>query len=320
MKRLFYLLLSLSSALMLFSFGASAATAGKVATDGGRLNLRESPSMSGKIITTTSDGSWLTVEGKEGSWYRVSYEGGKTAYAAQEYVKNYPSSVEGTVNVTTGVLNVRTGPGTDYAVKDTIKKGERIIAVKSNSTWAGIVYQGNKTGYVAKAYLKRLGASVISYPSIKLDVPSFKQYDTRWKNYPIGTTGGTIGSIGCLTTAVAMLESHAQGKSITPPEMAKKLSYSSSGSLYWPADYVRNSVSENYMEEIYSLLKKGKPVIIGSRKTTGGQHWVLVYGYEGGSSLTAEKFLIHDPGSEKRNTLQSFFDAYPVKDRLVYKK
>lgn len=319
MKRILYLMLSLSAFAVMFSLSVSAATAGKVTTSGGNLNIRKSPSLTAEVITTAKNGSWLTVESKQGQWYKVSYAKGKIAYASADYVKNYADSTEGTVNIISGVLNVRSGPGMDYAVKNTIGKGEKVIVVKSNSTWAGIVYQGNKTGYVAKKYLKMQTASV-SYPSLRLSVPSFKQYDSSWRSYPIGTTGGTIGTIGCLTTAISMVESYSASKSITPPEMAKKLSYSASGSLYWPSDYVRSDISVNYKEEIYSLLKSGKPVIVGAEKSNGGQHWVVVYGYEGGDTLNDGRFLIHDPGSESRTTLESFFGAYPVKDRLVYKK
>ena len=319
MKRLIYLMLSIAIFTVTFSLSAAAATAGKVTTSGGNLNLRKSPSLAAEIITTAKNGSWLTVEEKQGQWYKVSYAKGKTAYVSADYIKNYPNAIEGVVNITTGVLNVRSGPGTDYSVKNTIGKGEKVIVVKSNSTWAGIVYQGNKTGYVAKKYLKKLTADVL-YPSVKLEMPSFKQYDSSWKSYPIGTTGGTIGTIGCLTTAIAMVESHSASKSITPPEMAKKLSYSASGSLYWPSDYVRSSFSADYKQEIYSLIKSGKPVIVGAEKSSGGQHWVVVYGYEGADALTDGRFLIHDPGSASRTTLESFFGTYPVKDRLVYKK
>ena len=320
MKKVFYSLMYITFILMFFSFRASAATAGKVITSTGNLNLREGPSISSKIVSSAKKGSWLTVEKKEGDWFLVNYGDNKKAYAKADFIKNYPSSVEAEVNVASGVLNVRTGPGTDYAVKDTLRRGERVVLVKSNSIWVGIVYNGNKTGYVAKTYLKRLSQTAETYPSVTLNVPSFKQYDTRWKDYPLGTQGGTIGKIGCLTTAIAMVESHSSSETVTPVQMAKKLSYSGSGSLYWPADYVRVSASENYLSEIYSLLTKGKSVIMGAKTSSGGQHWVVIYGFEGGSSLSAEKFLINDPGSERRNTLQSFLTVYPLKDRIVYKK
>lgn len=319
MKKLIKLLFFTVVIFSAVSFSAYAKTAGKVTTKEGNLNLRQSPSASSAIVGSVKKGSWLTIDKKEGNWYLVEYSKGKRAYASADYITNYTKTVEGEVFLTSGVLNVRTGPGTSYAVKDRISDGQRILAVKSNSAWAGIVYDGNKTGYVAKAYLRRLTQQT-DYPSVKLYVPSFKQYDSRWKNYPIGTQGDTIGTIGCLTTAIAMTESHAQGYEITPLQMAKKLSYSSSGSLYWPTDYVRASATGNYLNRIYELLKSGKTVIFGAKKASGGQHWVTVYGYAGTGELSASDFLVHDPGSERRGTLQALLNDYPYPDRYVYKK
>lgn len=318
MKKLINFIFALSVAVIMFSFSASAATAGQVVTEQGNLNLRKSPSATAEVLTSVKRGSWLTLEEKTGDWYRVKYDGNKTAYASAKYIRNYTASVEAVVNIASGVLNVRSGADTSYGIRDTLAKGEKVIIARSNENWAGVVYRGNKAGYASKKYLKAVTGE--SYPAVKLSVPSFKQYDARWKNYPIGTTGGTIGTIGCLTTAIAMTESYVSSYSITPDKMAKKLSYSSSGSLYWPSDYVRLSAGGAYLEEVYGLLKKGKPVIFGATKTSGGQHWVVVYGYEGSGSLSAGNFLIHDPGSQTRTTLQSFFNAYPVAERYVYKK
>lgn len=317
MKRIFYYSVALATLIIMSVVSVSAKTAGKIVTEGGRLNLRQSPSVSAPVVGSAEKNSWLTIEKKTDNWYLVEYEKDKRAYAHADYIKNYPGTVEGEVNINSGVLNVRTGPGTNYSVKDRLTDGHRILAVKSNDTWAGILYDGNKTGYVAKTYLKKVSAE--QYPEVGLTMPSYKQYDSAWKNYPIGTTGGTIGTIGCLTTAISMVESHRSGYAITPPQMAKRLSYSASGSLYWPSDYVRTTISGNYLQNIYELLRSGKPVIVGAKKASGGQHWVTVYGYEGGN-LSEEGFLIHDPGSGTRTTLKSFFAAYPYPDRFVYKK
>lgn len=318
MKKIVKLLFFTVIAVFSLTVSVSAKTAGRVTTESGRLNLRQSPSTASSVVGSIAKGSWVTVEKKEGNWYFIEYEKGRRAYASAAYITDYPKTVEGEVNAGADVLNVRTGPGTGYAVKDRLKTGQRVLAVKSNSDWAGIVYDGNKTGYVAKAYLRRLTEN--GYPGIKLQVPSFKQYDSRWKNYPLGLQGDTIGTIGCLTTAIAMTESHRAGYEITPLQMAKKLSYSASGSLYWPADYVRSSASGDYLQSIYSLLRSGKTVIFGAKRASGGQHWVTVYGYEGEGSLTAGDFLVHDPGSERRFTLQDLLNAYPYPDRYVYKK
>jgi len=309
-------------AVMIMSFSASALnSAGKVETAGGRLNIRTSPSTSGTVTGSLENGSWLTIKGKSGNWYLAEYSKGKQGYVSESYIKTYPKSVDATVKLKSGSLNVRSGAGTSHKVIDSLYNGERVVVVKSNETWCGIVYRGNKTGYVAKAYLERTKEeTAVSYPAIKLSVPSFKQTDSRWKSYPIGTQGGTIGTIGCTTTALAMTESFYQGYMITPPNMAKKLSYSASGSLYWPETYSVSNVSADYLNEIYRILKMGKPVVFGMKKANGSQHWVTVYGYEGGSSLSHGKFLVNDPGSETRRTLQSVMNDYPVAYRTVYRK
>lgn len=318
MKKIIYFVFVVAASVLCISLSASALnTAGKVTTNGGRLNLRSSPS--GTVTGSVENGSWLTIKGKSGSWYLAEYSKDKEAYVSSNYVTEYTASVDATVKITSGSLNVRSGASTSHKVIDKLAKGERIVVVKSNDKWCGIVYRGNKTGYVSKAYLERTSTET-EYKAIKLSVPSYKQTDSRWKNHPIGSTGGTIGSIGCTTTALAMTESFYQGYNITPPEMAKKLSYSASGSLYWPAYYNVSVAGENYLEELYSILKKGKPVVFGMKTSKGNQHWVTVYGYEGGNMLDASDFLVNDPGSETRKNLQDVLDAYPYAYKIVYRK
>lgn len=323
MKKTVYFVFTVILLALSMSFATSAlSTAGKVTTQGGRLNLRKTASTSSAIVGSVENGEWLTLKEKKGNWYLAEYSLGKTAYVSADYVKNYTSSVDATVRLTSGRLNVRSGAGTAYGIKDKLEKGERVVVVKSNDTWCGIVYRGNKTGYVAKAYLEKTKeeSTTENFKAISLSVPSFKQTDSRWRNYPIGTTGGTIGSIGCTTTALAMTESFYKGYDITPPEMAKTLSYSASGSLYWPSSYSVNNAGEDYLLQLYRQLEKGKPVVFGMKTAKGNQHWVTVYGYKGGNELKASDFLVNDPGSQTRTNLMSVMSAYPVAYRFVYRK
>ncbi len=321
MKKIISFVFIMTVALVSLVFSASALnSAGRVETQGGRLNIRASASTSSAIKGSLENGTWLTIKGKSGGWYLAEYSKGKEGYVSESYIKTYPKSVDATVKLKSGSLNVRSGAGTSHKVIDSLYNGERVVVVKSNDTWCGIVYRGNKTGYVAKAYLERTAEEAQTYPAISLSVPSFKQADSRWSSYPIGTQGGTIGTIGCTTTALAMTESFYQGYTVTPPNMAKKLSYSASGSLYWPSTYSVSNVTADYLSELYRILKTGKPVVFGMKKANGSQHWVTVYGYEGGSSLSHGRFLVNDPGSQTRKTLQSVMNDYPVAYRIVYRK
>ena len=79
-------------------------------------------------------------------------------------------------------------------------------------------------------------------------------------------------------------------------------------------------LSTNYLSNIYNLLKAGKPVAIGAKTSSGGQHWVVVTGYKGGNTLKASNFTINDPGSSTRDTLDDLFSSYPIFYKIAYYK
>ncbi|MGN0978075.1 MAG: papain-like cysteine protease family protein, partial [Faecousia sp.] len=73
-----------------------------------------------------------------------------------------------------------------------------------------------------------------------------------------------------------------------------------------------------YLSAVYSKLQQGKPVLFGARNASGTQHWVVITGFQGGSSLTASGFTIHDPGSNSRVNLQQLLDVYPIFYKFFY--
>ncbi len=297
---------------------SSQAYAGKVTTASTSLNVRKSPSVSSAVITSLSKNSWVTLVKKSNSWWYVEYAEEKYGWCHGDYIKKYTNSYPVTVNIKSDSLNVRKGAGTTYSVKDRLIKGEDAVVLSESGDWARILYRGNKTGYAHKSYLKKVTPSS---DSVSLNVPSYKQTDSRWSSYPIGTTGGTIGTIGCTTTALAMTESYHTGTTVTPKAMAQKLSYSASGSLYWPSYYSVEYASSDYLSKIYSLLKQGKPVVLGAKKSNGTQHWVTVTGYSGSTEAFSNSgFTINDPGSSTRKTVADFLNAYPNVYKIVYRK
>ncbi len=281
--------------------------AASVNTQSGNLNIRSSPSLSGSIISRAPKGSILTIISDSGDFYKVKYAPDAYGYASKTYLK-FISDIKATVNTAYGNLNVRYGASTAYAVKDRLKKGTEIIILNEHGDWAKILYSGNKTGFVSLDYIKK---SISPYKQISLQVPSFKQTDSRWANVTIGSSGKTIGKIGCATTAISMIESYRKGQNIYPHTMAKMLSYSSSGNVYWPSDYKVTTSSADYLTKFYKLLSEGKPVLFGSKNYYGSQHWIVVTGFKGGE-LKAENFTINDPGSNSRILLSQFVSAYPV--------
>lgn len=311
MKKLMFFMLSMVLVLSTVTvpLEAQAATlsskAGAVTVSSGSVNVRRSASTASAVLTTIPKGSYLTLLFQSGEWWKVEYGDGLYGYCHADYV-TVVAGTAATVQTRSGGLNVRSGPGTGYGKLAKLTRGEAVIVLSTSGGWSRILYHGTKTGYVSAGYL-----STADYPAVSLSVPSYKQTDHRWAYVTLGSSGKTMAKIGCATTAVAMVESYRSGSTITPAAMAERLRYTSSGSLYWPDDYTAVTSSSSYLSGIYGQLRQGRAVLLGCQNAAGGQHWVVVTGYTGGSSLSAAQFTVNDPGSSSRTTLQQFLNAYP---------
>ena len=298
----------LSAAVLTLSGQARAADstsrAGTVQTAQGRLNVRSGPASGAAVLTGLPKGSYITLISQSGNWWRVEYAPGRYGYCHADYISPTTGS-PAVVATNSGNLNVRTGPGTAYAKTGSLPRGTTVLVLSSDRGWSRVLYNGTKTGYVSASFLSQPGSR-----AIYLDVPNYKQTDSRWANTYIGSSGQTMAKIGCATTAVAMMESYRTGTQIYPDAMSKKLRYTSSGSLYWPEDYRVVTSQTNLLSGIYAHLQAGKPVLFGARNASGGQHWVVITGFAGGA-LTQTGFTIHDPGSSTRKNLQQFLNSYP---------
>lgn len=291
---------------------STGSSAGVVSTPNGRLNVRRSGSTSSSIITSLAHGSYVTLISKSGEWWYLEYSNGKYGYCHGDYISSLGGSSY-QVNVSSGTLNIRSGAGTSYSILGGLYNGEKIVVISSSNGWSRILYRGNRTGYVSNSYISPISQNIY------LNLPNFKQTDPRWANVKIGQSGKTIAQIGCVTTGIAMMESYRTGTTIYPDAMSKKLSYSSSGNVYWPSHYTVDTNYTGSLKRIYNLLKSGKPVLLGAKTSSGSQHWVVVVGYEGnGSSFSLSEFKINDPATNSRTNLQQFFNAYPNFYKFFY--
>lgn len=305
----FALIFALLNTSLTVSAATESSKAGKVEITSGHLNVRKSAQKSSDVISTLKKGGYVTLISKSGDWWKVEYAGNKYGYCHADYIKTINGTAK-KVTLTSGTLNVRSGGGTSYPRTAGLENGKIVIELKKADNWSLILFSGTKTGYVSSKYLKDAETEP-TYPSLTLNVPNFKQYDSRWANVKIGSSGKTIGKIGCATTAIAMIESFRTKTTVYPDAMSKKLKYTSSGSVYWPDDYKVITNKTDYLKKIYNYLKSGKPILLGSKNAYGSQHWVVITGFKGGNALTTDDFLINDPGSKNRTTLKEFLDDYP---------
>lgn len=310
------------SAILLLSviampFGASAAStssqAGRVATSSGGLNVRTAASTSSQIIKSVYKGDYLTLMWRSGSWWYVEFDDGRYGYCHSDYISQVSSTAK-VVRTASGNLNVRSGAGTSYSIIDSLPNGEVVLVLWTSGNWSRVLYDGSHLGYVSSSYL----TDPNKYASVSLDVPHYMQTDSRWSGVTLGSSGKTIGKVGCTTTSIAMIESYRMGSTIYPNTMAKKLKYTSSGNVYWPSDYTVVTSSSGYLEAIYKQLAAGKPVLFGAKTSSGKQHWVVITGYTGGSTLSASGFTINDPAYTRRQTLADLLAEYPRFYKFFY--
>lgn len=296
----------------------SGSKAGKI-TASTSLNVRSSASAGSTILTTLPSGSYVTLISKSGSWWKVEYGTNKYGYCSAGYI----TAVSGSYAAyATTALNVRSGPSTSNGIISLLSKGQYAVVLSSSGTWKKVLFGGTRIGYVSGSYLST-GSSgsgntgSTGYSPVSLSIPSYKQTDSRWAYTEVGTSGKTINSIGCSTTALAMTESYRTGTTITPNDMEARLKYTASGSVYWPSNYT-SYTSGDYISVVYNLLKSGKPVLIGLTNNYGGQHWVVITGFTGGSSLSWSSFTVNDPATSSRTTLAQVVDAYPNFYKLMH--
>lgn len=306
--RRFFTIIFLMGLLIVLSPHADAVSnlkAGAVTTAGGSLNVRTQPTTAAPAAASLKKGSYVTLHSRSGDWWQVEYEKGRFGYCHANYITVVQGSAA-SVSVRSGSLNVRSGPGTQYSRTASLYAGESVLLLSTDDGWSRILYHGTKTGYVSAQYLSGY------YSPISLNVPNFKQSDSRWADKPVGTSGKPFSQIGCATTAVAMMESTRQGRTIYPDAMSQQLRYTSSGDLYWPSHYIVSTEPRDWLDRIYQKLTQGKPVLLGMKNQYGAQHWVVVTGFSGGTELTAKGFTIHDPGTYSRTNLDQLLSIYPT--------
>lgn len=306
------------SAFAMTSAAGSGATAGVVSTVSSPLTVRAAASIDSAAAGTLAKGSTVTLISKSGDWWYVEYSAGRYGYCHASYITQLTSSRASYIATASGALNIRTGGSATSAVAVQLPKGTGLVVLSESSGWSRVLYNGTAIGYASSQYLSAYAETQTTYKAIALPVPDYKQYDSRWASLKVSGSGKTLGKIGCVTTAIADLESYRQGSSaVTPATMLYRLSYNASGDVYWPGDYL-NYTGSDYLSMLYRQLSAGKPVILGAKTSAGRMHWVVVKGYTGGTTLTTSGFLINDPGSDYRTTLAALMKEYPYFYKLEY--
>lgn len=110
-----------------------------------QLNVRKSPSTKAEKVGTLSKNQRVEVLETSGEWIRTNY-----GWVNKNFVKLVGSaSVNNTGTVQALGLNVRKGPGTNYARVATLRLGEKVTILENQGDWMRI-----SSGWVSADYIK----------------------------------------------------------------------------------------------------------------------------------------------------------------------
>lgn len=168
--------------------GAQAAesnqSAGIVDVTYGSLNVRSAAGLNAAVVAKLPKGSYVTLMEKHGSWWKVEYAAYKYGYVSASYIKTLSGTYPANVATTGSDLNVRTGAGTWYPVKNSLANGSRVIVLSSTGGWSRVLFRGNQTGYISSQYLngkmqwpvagsRKINQNFVSGSHLGLDVGAY---------------------------------------------------------------------------------------------------------------------------------------------------
>ena len=112
------------------------------------LNIRQGAGMNYSILSTISKDADLTVIDKaDRNWIKVKTADGVTGYCSADYLRIT------TLAKTETYLDLRKGPGTNYASVRTIAPGTKLTIVKfSGNSWIMVKLEDGTTGYICNDY------------------------------------------------------------------------------------------------------------------------------------------------------------------------
>ncbi len=170
------------------------------------LNVRTGPGTSYTKVGTFTKGDKASVvqAGSAGSWHKILYNN-SVAYVYANYMSvTTTPSMAATGSVTASTLNIRSGPGTSYAVVGRFSKGDSVnIVSQGDSGGWHMIWYNNSAAYVYADYVKVAEADPVETTGV------VTSSTLNVRSGP-GTTYATLGTLKKGDT-VQVLQSYSSG-------------------------------------------------------------------------------------------------------------
>ena len=139
----------LSPALLALAL-ACAAGAGHaremVSIGGSTVNMRDAPGQKSHVLFELGRGFPLQVTQRKGGWLKVKDFEGDEGWVARSLTARQPHHV-----VKSKVLNLRSGPGTQYKVLGKAHYGDLLKTLEKRTNWVKVQRDSGEKGWVSKA-------------------------------------------------------------------------------------------------------------------------------------------------------------------------
>ena len=141
-----------AAAAMALSTTALADTADSALVKGGKLNLRQQPSLSAKVLGQFPTGTLVEIVEAGDEWHKVEV-GGKSGYMMAKFLNSGETQQTAVVRTNTGIgLNLREEPATNGAIITSAKNGAQVVVLQKGREWSRVSVNGEE-GFMATQYL-----------------------------------------------------------------------------------------------------------------------------------------------------------------------
>ena len=145
--------LTAAAALTLTATAAMAETADSALVQGGRLNLRETPSLTAKVLGQFPTGTLVEIIEAGDEWHQVEVNG-REGYMMARFLNTAAKTQQATVRTNTGIgLNLREEPEMDGAIITSVKNGETVTVLQKGADWCRVSV-GDREGFMSTRYLR----------------------------------------------------------------------------------------------------------------------------------------------------------------------
>ena len=145
-----------AAAMGLAPMMAMADTADSALVKGGALNLRETASLTAKVLGQYPTGTLVEIVESGSEWHKVSV-GGQQGYMMAKYLSTENGDTAATVRTNTGIgLNLREEPSLQGTIITSYKPGTKVTVLQRGKSWSRVKVD-SREGFMATQYLSFSG-------------------------------------------------------------------------------------------------------------------------------------------------------------------